>query len=125
MMRETLLTSVPIDIETFDEVPDANLTEATNAERTVRFLYQNDDKAFTPVEIAEGAGVKKNSINTVLRRLEERDLVRHKGDYWAIGDENRVRDAFTLHRTMRDLDERLGQEDIAEWREHAVEDGEE
>lgn len=113
---------MPIDIERFSEASDEELTEVTNAEKVVRFLYQHNDEAFTPSEVADGAGVKKNSIGTVLRRLEDRSLVRHKGDYWAIGDEEDVREAFDFHRTMADLDDRFGAEDIDEWREHAVAD---
>lgn len=113
---------MPIDIETFAEASPDELTEATNAERVVRFLLENDDQAYTPAEIAEGADVKKSSISTVLRRLEERDLVQHKGDYWAIGDEDEVREAFRFHQVMEDLDERFGEEDVGEWREHAAED---
>lgn len=56
----------------------------------------------------------------VLRRLDERDLVRHKGAYWALGDEDAIRDAFHFQRIMADIDNRLGEEDIDEWREHAV-----
>lgn len=122
---ETALTSMPIDIETFDEAGEDELTEPTNAEKVIRFLLRNNDKAFTPSEIADGAGVKKNSISTVLRRLRNRDLVRHKGDYWALGDEEQIRDAFTFHQIMEDLDERFGTEDVDEWRDHAAEDGEE
>lgn len=122
MTSETVLTGVPIDIETFTEASDDELTEVTNAEKVVRFLFANDDKAFTPAEIAEGAGVKKNSISTVLRRLRERDLVEHKGDYWAIGDEETVREAFRFHRAMDDLDAQLGAEDVDEWRKHAASD---
>lgn len=118
------MTHVPIDIETFDEAGEEDLGKPTNAERVVRFLLRNDDRAFTPSEIAEQAGVKRSSINTVLRRLEDRDLVRHKGDYWAIGDEQRVRDAFQFHRSLADLDDRFGDEDVGEWREHAAEDPE-
>ncbi|RBI59756.1 TrmB family transcriptional regulator [halophilic archaeon] len=113
---------MPIDIETFTEANNEELTEVTNAEKVIRFLYQNNDKAFTPSEIAEGTGVKKTSISTVLRRLKDRELVQHKGDYWALGDEERVQDAFRFHQTMDDLDERFGAEDVDEWREHAVED---
>lgn len=120
----TILTPMPIDIETFHEARDDELTEVTNAERVVRFLYRNDDQAFTPAEIAEGAGVKKSSISTVLRRLHERDLVRHKGDYWAIGDEEMIRDAVHLHRLLADLDEQAGAESLDEWREHAASEGE-
>jgi DNA-binding IclR family transcriptional regulator len=120
MTLETVLTDVPIDIETFSNANDAELTEVTNAETVVRFLHRNNDKAFTPSEIAEGAGGKKSSISTVLRRLRERNLVEHKGDYWAIGDEETVREAFRFHRSMDDLDDRFGAEDIDEWREHAA-----
>lgn len=123
MTSETVLTAVPIDIDTFDEASGEDLAEPTNAERVVRFLLRNDDRAFTPAEIADGAGVKRSSIGTVLRRLADRDLLRHKGDYWTIGDEDGVRDAFDFHRTVRDLDERLGEEDLDEWRDHAAEDG--
>jgi len=116
---------MPIDIEMFSEASEGELTEITNAEKVVRFLHQNDDKAFTPSEIADGSGVKKNSIGTVLRRLKDRSLVRHKGDYWAIGDEETVREAFRFHRAIEDLNNRFGAEDIEEWREHAAEPTEE
>lgn len=111
---------MPIDIETFDEGDPEDLNERTNAEKILRFLFENRDKAFTPSEIAEGAGVKRNSIGTVLSRLEERELVRHKGDYWAIGDLERVRSAYSMHETIETLDERYGSEDLDEWREHAA-----
>ena len=125
MTSETLLTTMPIDIDTFTEASTEELNEITNAETVVRFLYQNRDKAFTPSEIAEGTGVKTTSISTVLRRLHERELVQHKGDYWALGDEERVRDAYRFHRMMDDLNERFEAEDMDEWRQHAVEDADE
>lgn len=122
MTPETELTSMPIDIETFDGVSEEELSEPTNAEKVLRFLVANDDKAFTPSEIADGTGVKGGSVSTVLRRLEERELVRHKGEYWALDDEETVRDAYQFHRSMDDLDERFGEEDIDEWRDYAAED---
>ena len=125
MTLETLLTAMPIDIDTFTEASTEELSGITNAEKVIRFLYQNRDKAFTPSEIAEGTGVKKTSISTVLRRLKEREFVQHKGDYWALGDEERVQDAYRFHHTMDDLDERFGAEDIDEWRQHAVKDANE
>lgn len=111
---------MPIGIDTFDEASEDELREPTNGERVVRFLANERDKAFTAAEIADRTAVKKSSIGTVLRRLEERDLVRHKGDYWAIGDEDAVRDAYEFHRTLEDLNDRFGEEDIEEWREHAA-----
>ena len=122
MTPGAVATDVPIDIETFDEATENELDEPTNAEKVIRFLVRNDDRAFTPSEIAEGTGVKKSSIGTVLRRLEDRDLVRHKGDYWAIGDRETVRDAYDFHRTLADLDKRFGEEDREEWRKHAAGD---
>ena len=113
---------MPIDIETFDESSGEELSGLTNAEKVVRFLAENDDKAYTPAEISDRVDVKRNSLGTVLSRLEDRDLVRHKGDYWAIGDMETVRDAYEMHRIMGSLDERYGEEDLAEWREHAAED---
>lgn len=117
----TLLTTMPIDIETFDESSSDELNTLTNAEKVVQFLATNDDKAYTPSEIAEQIDIKKNSIGTVLSRLEDRDLVRHKGDYWAIGERETVRDAYSTHRIMEALDERYGEEDLEEWREYAAE----
>ncbi|MFC4990048.1 winged helix-turn-helix domain-containing protein [Saliphagus infecundisoli] len=111
---------MPIDIETFTEGTSDDLTEVTNAEKVVRFLVRNNDKAFTPSEIADGTGVKKNSISTVLRRLEDREFVQHKGDYWAIGDEERVRDAYRFHQQLNELDDQFGEEDVEEWKAHAA-----
>jgi Mn-dependent DtxR family transcriptional regulator len=125
MTKEIILTTMPIDIGTFTEASNDELSETTNAEKVVRFLSKNDDKAFTPSEIADGTEVKKSSIGTVLRRLEDRDLVRHKGDYWAIGDEETIRDAFRFHRVMEDLNDQFGLEDIGGWREHAADRGDE
>lgn len=113
---------MPIDVDRFQNADADDLTEPTNAAKVVRFLVRNDDKAFTPSEIAEGSGVKKNSIGTVLRRLQDRALVEHKGDYWAIGDEERVREAFEFHRSLEALNDRLGAEDTEEWREVASDD---
>lgn len=117
----TIVTAMPIDIDTFTEADDRELTRVTNAERVIRFLYDNREQAFTASEIADRTGIKSNSIGTVLRRLEERDLVRHKGDYWALGTVERVRDAYDFHRTIASLDEEYGVEPEEAWREHAVE----
>lgn len=105
---------MPISIDRFDEYDSPDRSE-TNAERVLRFLAENRDKAFKPTEIAEATGVHENSIQPVLTRLRDRDLVRHKEPYWAIGDLERVRDAYMLHSTTQFLDEELGEEDRDEW----------
>jgi membrane protein implicated in regulation of membrane protease activity len=46
--------------------------------------------SFTPKEISQETDIKKGSIGTVLSRLEDRELVRHKGKYWAIIEDDRL-----------------------------------
>lgn len=84
--------------------------QPTNAERVVRFLAQNHEKAYKAVEIAEATGVTKNSIHPVLSRLEERGLVRHKEPYWAVGDIEAVQDAKVFSSTVEFFDDTLGSE---------------
>lgn len=112
-----------IDIDEFEEKSEAELADLTNGERVLRFLARNDDRAFKPAEIAERTGVSRNSIGTVLGRLEDRALVRHKGPYWAItDDEDRLASASAYSRATSALNERLGEEDPEEWANHAADE---
>ncbi|WP_132057675.1 MarR family transcriptional regulator [Halorussus amylolyticus] len=109
-----------IDIGTFEEKTERELADMTNAERVLRFLAHNDDRAFKPAEIASQTDVNRNSIGNVLSRLEDRNLVRHKGPYWAITDEETRLASFSAYfRTTSALNERLGEEDPEEWAAHA------
>jgi Mn-dependent DtxR family transcriptional regulator len=108
-----------IDIDTFEQTPEEELRELSNPERVLQFLIANDDQAFKASEIAARSGVNKNSISTVLYRLEERDLVRHKGEYWAIGDEERIRSFDHYQRATERLNDRFGPEDKDEWQKAA------
>ncbi|QLD88732.1 MarR family transcriptional regulator [Natronomonas salina] len=110
---------MPIDIERFDSSSAEDLEEPSNPETVLLFLIENDDKAFTAAEIAEETGIDRNSIGTVLSRLEDRGLVRHKGEYWALGDPERIRSFGTYQRATRRLNDRFGEEDPESWREHA------
>ena len=105
---------MPISIDRFEEYDSPERRE-TNAERVMQFLVENRDKAFKATEIAAGADVNENSIQPVLNRLRHRGLVRHKEPFWAIGDLERVRNAYMLRSTNRFLDEKLGEEDRDEW----------
>ncbi len=87
----------------------------TNAERVVRFLAENREKAYKAIEIADSTGVDENSIHPVLSRLEERGLVQHRAPYWAIGDIEAVQNAMTFSSTASFLDETLGTERRDEW----------
>ncbi|SFR97346.1 MarR family protein [Halomicrobium zhouii] len=115
---------MPIDIDTFESTSGDRLHESgpTNAERVMRFLASHPDQAFTQSEICEGTGVKKGSISVVLSRLEDRDLVRHKGNYWALGEDD-IASYAGFAESTRTANERFGEEDMDEWLEHAVVDG--
>ena len=83
---------MPISIDEF-ETQDEELLgfdKKSNAFRVLKFLTDNSDTAFSASEISQGAKVKKGSIGTVLSRLEENGLVRHKGKYWAIAEDDRL-----------------------------------
>ncbi len=111
---------MPIDLDEFKESDEEELTKETNADRVLRFLSENPDKAFTQSEIRESTGVKKGSISVVLSRLEERGLVRHKGNYWAICDKERLASESSFRETAKAANERFGEEDMDEWLEHAA-----
>ena len=113
---------MPIDIETFESAPEDRLQQSgeTNADRVMRFLAAHPDKAFTQSEIRDATDVKAGSISVVLSRLEERDLVRHKGNYWTIGEADEVAAYTSLSESTRAANDRFGEEEMDEWLEHAV-----
>ena len=115
---------MPIDIETFESSPEDRLQHSgkTNADRVMRFLVAHPDQAFTQSEIRDGTDVKAGSISVVLSRLEDRGLVRHKGNYWALGDADEVAAYASLFESTRAANDRFGEEDMDEWLEHAVDD---
>lgn len=111
---------MPIHIDDFESHEPGE--GATNAERVVRFLARNRDKAYKASEIAAAVDVNRNSIHPVLNRLKERGVVRHREPYWAIGDVETVRDAMAFSDTVSFLDEELGEESRSEWLD-AADDG--
>lgn len=115
---------MPIDIETFESSPPDTLKHSgrTNADRVMGFLASNPEKAFTQSEICDATGVKAGSISVVLSRLEDRGLVRHKGNYWALGEDDDVAAYTSLLESTRTANERFGEEDMDEWMEHAVDE---
>lgn len=67
-----------------------NFQEGTQPYRILQFLAEHADQAFTQTEIHEETGIKRGSVGAVLSRLEDRGLVRHRGRYWGIGDDDRL-----------------------------------
>jgi len=83
---------MPISIDRFDEEPTdvLDLQEGTNPFRILRFLAEHDEQAFTQTEIHEATGIKRGSVGATLSRLEDRGLVRHRGRYWAVAEDDRL-----------------------------------
>lgn len=108
---------VPIDIDRFERDSEESLRPGspTNAERILAFLAENDHAAFTPAEVHEETNVTRGSVGVVLSRLEDRGLVRHRGEYWAIAEDEDVGTTLASMATARAATERLGPEDPEEW----------
>ena len=108
---------MPIDIERFEEDPldELRASGQTNAEEILSFLASSPEKAFTPKEIHEATEVPRGSVGVVLSRLEGRGLVRHRGEYWAIGDDEEIEETTTALATARTATDRFGPEDPDEW----------
>ncbi|MEF8802487.1 MAG: helix-turn-helix domain-containing protein [Haloarculaceae archaeon] len=83
---------MPISIDRFEEEPiDAlDLQEGTQPYRILQFLAEHSEQAFTQTEINEATEIKRGSVGAVLSRLEDRGLVRHRGRYWAIAEDDRL-----------------------------------
>lgn len=83
---------MPISIDQFDEEPAdvLDIQEGTQPYRVLRFLATNSEQAFTQTEIHEATGIKRGSVGAVLSRLDDRGLVRHRGRYWAVAEDDRL-----------------------------------
>jgi len=105
---------MPVSIDEFEsgDLPG----EPSVPERVVRYLVSNAELAFTRSEIVTAIDADPNTAGTALTRLKNRGLVRHKGDYWAItDDEDRIRAAYDTHSTTERLDADDGGIDPEEW----------
>jgi len=83
---------MPINIDRFEDGPGEllGLSEGTQPHTVLTFLAANDEQAFTQTEIHETTGIPRGSVGVVLSRLEDRGLVRHRGRYWAIAEDERL-----------------------------------
>jgi len=108
---------MPIDIDRFEQDSTNELRSGgrTNAEEILGFLAGHPEQAYTPKEIHEATDVPRGSVGVVLSRLEERDLVRHRGEYWAIGEADDIDTTLSSLATARAATDRLGEEDADEW----------
>lgn len=82
---------MPVSFDEYEEdTGRMDLSEGTNAHAILSFLAETPDQGYTPQEIARGTDVKRGSVGTTLSRLEDRGLVRHKAEFWAIGEDDRL-----------------------------------
>jgi len=83
---------MPINIDRFEDEPKEvlSLKQGTQPHTILTFLLANDEQAFTQTEIHEATGISRGSVGAVLSRLEDRGLVRHRGHYWAVADDERL-----------------------------------
>jgi hypothetical protein len=83
---------MPISIAEFDAEAAAvlDIAAGTQPYRILQFLATNNEQAFTQTEIHEETGIKRGSVGAVLSRLNDRELVRHRGRYWAIAEDDRL-----------------------------------
>ena len=81
---------MPVDFETYSpENGRIDLGEGTNARAILSVLLEHPGVGFTPAELHEQTGVARGSVGPTLSRLEDAGLVRHKGDYWAVAEDDR------------------------------------
>lgn len=108
---------MPIDIKRFEEDPVDELRAGgqTNAEEILSFLASSPNQAYTAKEIHEAASIARGSVGVVLSRLEDRGLVRHRGEYWAIADVEDIEKTLSAMATARAATDQLGPEDPDEW----------
>lgn len=83
---------MPIRIDRFESGPNdaLDLKAGTQPHIVLTFLATNNEQAFTQTEIHEATDIPRGSVGVVLSRLEDRELVRHRGRYWTIGDDERL-----------------------------------
>jgi hypothetical protein len=88
-----------------------------------RFLLEHADQAFRQRDIVDAVDVPEGGVGPTLKRLEEHDLVYHRGSYWAIADAEHAVGSAELHCTVTadDFDGGFSDDDIAAWMEAAVE----
>ena len=112
-----------IDRKTFEQSSEGQLEDLSATNHVLGFLSANDDRAFKAREIARRTDLDEGSVSTALTRLKARDLVEHKGTYWAItSDEARLRDHDGYARATEVFNEQFGKEDRDEWKEHSPDD---
>lgn len=112
---------MPVSREEFEDLPEdtLDLSDGTDARRVLSFLDRHAEQAFTRDEIADETGIGAERLDSVLRRLHERNLVVRRDDYWAV-DEHRVGSLAGMSHGFAVAEDRYPPEDKEAWDEYAV-----
>lgn len=102
---------VPVDALLRGEAP----TASGNPGRVLKVLRKEPRMAWRAVELASKMKVDQHTLGAVLRRLRVRGLVDKKEEYWFVPTEQDAARLSMLHALTRDLNQRLGPEDPADW----------
>lgn len=109
-----------IDRETFEQSNEEELERVSTPDQVLGFLAANSDKAFKAHEISRQTELDEGSVSTALTRLKDRELVEHKGTYWAITtDDRRLENHDGYARATALFNQQLGEENRDEWQIHA------
>lgn len=112
---------MPVSRDEFEDLSaeTLDLSEGTDARRVLSVLDQHAEQAFTRSELSDETEIPEERLDSVLQRLRERNLVVHRGDYWAV-DEHRVASLAGMSHGFAVAEERYPPEDKDAWDEYAV-----
>jgi hypothetical protein len=118
---------MPIPKDEFESIDEGgpsppDLAPDTTQGMVCRFLLEHADQAFRQRDIIDAVDVPAGSVGPTLKRLEEHDIVEHRGSYWAIADAEHAVGSAGLHGavTAEELDGGFSDDDVAAWMEDAV-----
>lgn len=75
-------------------------TDGTNALTVLSVLAESPARVYTPTELHEATGLPRRAVANSLARLDEHGLVRHKGDYWTIAEDDRLGSFAAMKHSM-------------------------
>lgn len=106
---------MPMEVDALLRGGRATSAEDPNPTRVLAFLRADPSSAWTAKEIRDALDIETHTLGAVLRRLRGRGLIDKQGTYWFIPTEVEGAKLVMMHATTRDLNERLGVEDPADW----------
>lgn len=107
---------MPVEFDDYEGVFDPQLPEGSDERRITEFLGDNPSLGYTFEGVASELDINKECVHYILTELYDRQLVRYKPPYWAIGDDDRIGTYIGSILSIQSADD----EDWGEWRKYAV-----